>query len=116
MKKHNKYLFVPSKENKSVNSDTSDGYLTQEDDRIKLPHSNFTLLGIVEECVNSAYDESFSKEIVKYVPNAGDGYGGYWNYHLEAWGAQFETAVESMKTLIEKLDLKPTDYILRDEN
>lgn len=121
MKKYNNHIFLGMENDiNSVIADVSDGYLKgfgqNEGKRIKLPHSNYTLLGIVQECIDSPYAEEFSKDIVKYVRNVGDGYGGYWNYHLEAWGAEFDTAVESMKTLIEKLDLKLTDYILRDEN
>ncbi len=117
MKKHNNYIFVSDPGFRGVRADTTFGYLSDGELKVNLPHKNYTLLGIVDECVNSHYAESFSKEIVLYVPMTGDeGYNGYWNYHMEAWGAQFDTAVESMKTLIEKLDLKPTDYILRDEN
>lgn len=117
MKKYNKYLFVEYEGYSGTKQDCSDGYLTEGLDgnrRIKLPHKNYTLLGIVDECINAPYAEEFSKEIVKYVHNVGDGYAGYWNYHKEYWGAELDTAVESMKTLIEKLDLKPTDYILRE--
>lgn len=119
MKKHNRYLFVENDINNVV-MDVSDGYIKgfdqDEGKRIKLPHNNYTLLGIVDECIDSPYAEEFSKELVLYVPASGDeGYSGYWDYNMEAWGARFDTAVESMKTLIEKLDLKPTDYILRDD-
>ena len=120
MKKHNKYLFIEDIGYSGVKGDCSDGYLTEGLDgnrRIKLPHKNYTLLGIVDECINSPYAEEFSKEIVLFVPMSGDeGYSGYWDYNMDAWGARFDTAVESMKTLIEKLDLNLTDYILRDEN
>ena len=119
MKKYKNFLFVEDVGYSGVKGDCSDGYLTEGLDgnrRIKLPHKNYEILGIVDEYLTAPYAEEFSKEIVLYVPMAGDeGYSGYWNYHMEAWGAQFNTAVESMKTLIEKLDLKPTDYILRDE-
>ncbi len=120
MKKHNKYLFIEDTGYSGVKEDCSDGYLTEGLDgnrRIKLPHNNYSLLGIVQECIDSPYAEEFSKEIVLFVPMSGDeGYGGYWDYNMDAWGARFDTAVESMKTLIEKLDLNLTDYVLRDEN
>lgn len=120
LKKHGKYLFVEN-DMTSVIHDVSDGYIKGFDQdagkRIKLPHNNYSLLGIVQECIDSPYAEEFSKEIVLFVPMSGDeGYGGYWDYNMDAWGARFDTAVESMKTLIEKLDLNLTDYILRDEN
>ena len=120
IKEYKNYIFVDEliDYNNGVLGDCSDGYLKSIDGitKVKLPHKNYELLGIVDECLTAPYAEEFSKEIVKYVPNVGDGYGGYWNYHKKDWGAQFDTAVESMKTLIEKLDLKPTDYILKDEN
>ena len=120
MKTYNKYLFIENDIN-SVISDVSDGHIKgfdqDEGKRIKLPHNYYTLLGIVQETYDAPYAEEFSKEIVLYVPMTGDeGYSGYWDYNMDAWGARFDTAVESMKTLIEKLDLKPTDYILRDES
>ena len=121
IKQHKNYIFVDGFiiSNNGVLQDCSDGYLKSIDctTKVKLPHKNYELLGIVDECLTAPYAEEFSKEIVLYVPMRGDeGYSGYWDYHMEAWGARFDTAVESMKTLIEKLDLKPTDYILRDEN
>lgn len=118
MKKHNKYLFIEYEGYSGTKQDCSDGYLTEGLDgnrRIKLPHKNYTLLGIVDECINAPYAEEFSKEIVEYLQSGEDGYGGYCNYMADAWVYHLETAVESMKTLIEKLDLKPTDYILRDD-
>lgn len=118
MKKHNKYLFVEYEGYSGTKQDCSDGYLTEGLDgnrRIKLPHKNYTLLGTVDECINAPYAEEFSKEIVEYYVRHQDGYGGYRNYLDDVFMYHLETAVESMKTLIEKLDLKPTDYILRDE-
>lgn len=117
MKTYNKYLFVENDIN-SVFSDVSDGYIKgfdqDESKRIKLPHNNYTLLGIVQETYDSPYAEEFSKEIVDYVtPN--EGYGGYKDYTVVEYPYYLDTAVESMKTLIEKLDLKPNDYILRDD-
>jgi hypothetical protein len=118
MKKHNKYLFIENDIN-SVISDCSDGYIKgfgeDGDKRIKLPHKNYTLLGIVQETYDAPYAEDISKEIVDNCPNG----EGYWNYSqegLNGWVFQLKSAVESMKTLIEKLDLKPTDYILRDDS
>lgn len=117
IKEYKNYIFVDLNA-KGVTSDCSDGYLKSRDEaniQIKLPHKNYELLGIVDECLTAPYAEEFSKEIVDYSPNG----GGYWNYSHEGvngWVYQFKTAVESMKTLIEKLDLKPTDYILKDEN
>lgn len=99
-KQHKNYIFVDGliDYNNGVLGDCSDGYLKSIDGitRVKLPHKNYELLGIVDECLTAPYAEEFSKEIVDYSP--------------------IKTAVESMKTLIERLDLKPTDYILRDEN
>ena len=119
IKQHKNYIFVDGliDYNNGVLGDCSDGYLKSIDGitRVKLPHKNYELLGIVDECLTAPYAEEFSKEIVDYSPNG----GGYWNYSHEGVNGcvyQFKTAVESMKTLIEKLDLKPTDYILRDEN
>lgn len=116
MKKHNNFLFVELDTN-GIFSDCSDGYLKsfENDNRVKLPHNNYTVLGIVQETIDSPYAEDFSKEIVDYITPI-QGYGGYCNYLVDAWCYHLDTAVESMKTLIEKLDLKPTDYILRDEN
>ena len=117
MKTYNKYLFIEDTGYSGVKGDCSDGYLTEGLDggrRIKLPHNNYTLLGIVDECIDSPYAEEFSKEIVDYVtPN--EGYGGYKDYTVVEYPYYLDTAVESMKTLIEKLDLKPNDYILRDD-
>lgn len=99
MKKYKNYLFVENGID-SVIAYVSDGYIRgfnqDESKRIKLPHNNYTLLGIVDECINAPYAEEFSAEIVEKD--------------------ELSTAVESMKTLIEKLNLKPTDYILRDES
>lgn len=115
MKKYKNFLFVSDFFEESEVT-IQNGYLvSSEGQRIPLPHSNFTVLGIVDECINASYAEEFSKEIVDYSPNG----GGYWNYSHEGvngWVYQLKTAIESMKTLIEKLDLKPTDYILRDES
>lgn len=118
MKKYNKYLFIEYEGYSGTKQDCSDGYLAEGLDgnrRIKLPHKNYTLLGIVDECINAPYAEEFSKEIVDFHPY-GQGCGGYCNYTGKDWCNEFDTAVESMKTLIEKLDLKPTDYILRDDS
>lgn len=118
MKKHGKYLFVEN-DMYSVISDLSDGYIKgfdqDEGKRIKLPHNNYVLLGIVQECIDSPYAEEFSKEIVDYItPN--EGYGGYRDYTVDEWSFYLDTAVSSMRKLIERLDLNLTDYILRDES
>ena len=92
-------------------SDCSDGYLTEALDgnrRIKLPHKNYTLLGVVDECINAPYAEDFSAEIVDK-----DEFGGYLDYELE--GNAYNSASDSFQTLARILDLKPTDYILRDD-
>jgi len=117
MKKHGKYLFVEN-DMTSVISDLSDSYIKgfdqDEGKRIKLPHNNYVLLGIVQECIDSPYAEEFSKEIVDYVtPN--EGYGGYRDYTVDEWSFYLDTAVSSMRKLIERLDLNLTDYILKDE-
>ena len=112
MKKHNKYLFIEDIGYSGVRGDCSDGYLTEGLDgnrRIKLPHKNYTLLGIVDECINSPYAEEFSAEIVEK-----DKFGGYLDYELEEHS--YDSASDSFQTLARKLNLKPTDYILRDEN
>lgn len=115
MKKYKNFLFV-SDFFEETGVSIQNGYLvSSEGKRVPLLHDNFTHLGIVDECINAPYAEEFSKEIVDYSPNG----GGYWNYSHEGvngWVYQLKTAIESMKTLIEKLDLKPTDYILRDES
>jgi hypothetical protein len=116
MKKHKNYIFVELLGGFAINADTSDGYLTSTDGRrVKLPHKNYTLLGIVDECIVAPYAEEFSKEIVDFHPY-GEGCGGYCNYTGAGWCNEFDTAIESMETLIEKMDLKPTDYILKDES
>ena len=112
MKKHNKYLFIEDIGYSGVKGDCSDGYLTEGLDgnrRIKLPHKNYTLLGIVDECINSPYAEEFSAEIVE----KGE-FGGYLDYELEEHN--HDSASDSFQTLARVLNLKPTDYILRDEN
>jgi hypothetical protein len=81
MKLYNNYLFVENDIN-SVIGDCSDGYIKgfeqDEDKRIKLPHNNYTLLGIVDECINAPYAEEFSAEIVEK-----DEFGGYLDYETE---------------------------------
>lgn len=111
MKKHNNYLFVENPHFEGTISDTSDGYLKEycgEERRIKLPHNNYTLLGVVDECINAPYAEEFSKDIVDK-----DEFGGYLDYEIE--GNAYPSASDSFQTLARVLDLKPTDYILRDE-
>ena len=111
MKKHNKYLFIEDIGYSGVKGDCSDGYLTEGLDgnrRIKLPHKNYTLLGIVDECINSPYAEEFSAEIVEK-----DEFGGYLDYELEEHN--YDSASDSFQTLARVLNLKPTDYILRDD-
>lgn len=64
--KTEKYIFVENDTN-SIISDCSDGYIKginqDEGKRIKLPHNNYTLLGIVDECINAPYAEDFRKDI-----------------------------------------------------
>jgi len=112
MKKYNKYLFIEDIGYSGVKGGCSDGYLTEGLDgnrRIKLPHKNYILLGIVDECINAPYAEDFSAEIVEK-----DEFGGYLDYELE--GHNYDSASDSFQTLARVLNLKPTDYILRDEN
>ena len=111
MKKYKNFLFVPYSGYSGVNGDTSDGYLTETNDdnrRIKLPHNNYTLLGITDECINAPYAEEFSAQIVEK-----DEFGGYLDYELEEHN--YDSASDSFQTLVRVLDLKPTDYILRDD-
>ena len=111
MKKYKNFLFVPYSGYSGVNGDTSDGYLTETNDdnrRIKLPHNNYTLLGIADECINAPYAEEFSAQIVEK-----DEFGVYLDYGLEEY--VYEVASDSFQTLARALDLKPTDYILRDD-
>ena len=67
MKKYKNFLFVPYSGYSGTNEDTSDGYLTEANNnrRIKLPHNNYTLLGIADECINAPYAEEFSAQIVE---------------------------------------------------
>ena len=111
MKKYKNFLFVPYSGYSGVNGDISDGYLTEANDgnrRIKLPHNNYTLLGITDECINAPYAEEFSAQIVEK-----DEFGGYLDYELEEHN--YDSASDSFQTLARMLDLKPTDYILKDE-
>ena len=110
MKKYKNFLFVPYSGYSGTNEDTSDGYLTEANNnrRIKLPHNNYTLLGIADECINAPYAEEFSAQIVEK-----DEFGVYLDYELEEY--VYEAASDSFQTLARLLDLKPTDYILRDE-
>ena len=77
MKKYKNFLFVPYSGYSGTNEDTSDGYLTETNNnrRIKLPHNNYTLLGITDECINAPYAEEFSAQIVEK-----DEFGGYLDY------------------------------------
>ena len=110
MKKYKNFLFVPYSGYSGTNEDTSDGYLTEANNnrRIKLPHNNYTLLGITDECINAPYAEEFSAQIVEK-----DEFGVYLDYGLEEY--TYGAALGSFQTLAKILDLKPTDYILRDE-
>ena len=111
MKKYKNFLFVPYLGYSGTNEDTSDGYLTEANDgnrRIKLPHNNYTLLGIADECINAPYAEEFSAQIVEK-----DELGVYLDFELEEY--TYDSASDSFQTLARLLDLKPTDYILRDE-
>lgn len=110
MKQYKKYLFIELLGSCGINGDTSDGYLTATDgQRVKLPHKNCTLLGIADECINAPYAEEFSEEIVSKGEN-----GLYLDYDFNEY--HYESASDSFQTLATKLDLKTTDYILRDEN
>ena len=110
MKKYKNFLFVPYSGYSGTNEDTSDGYLTEANNnrRIKLPHNNYTLLGIADECINAPYAEEFSAQIVEK-----DEFGVYLDYGLEEY--TYGVASDSFQTLARVLDLKPTDYILRDD-
>jgi len=110
MKKYKNFLFVPYSGYSGTNEDTSDGYLTEANNnrRIKLPHNNYTLLGITDECINASYAEEFSAQIVEK-----DEFGVYLDYELEEY--VYGVASDSFQTLARVLDLKPTDYILRDD-
>lgn len=106
-----KYLFISDTGYSGVKSDCSDGYLKESLDgnrRIKLPHKKYELLGIVDECINAPYAEEFAQCIVEK-----DEFGGYLDYELEEHN--YDSASDSFQTLARKLDLKPTDYILKDE-
>lgn len=92
IKKYKNFLFISAKE---LNE-------------LKLPHNNCTLLGIVDECINAPYAEEFSKEIVSKDKN-----DLYLDYELGEYN--YDSAVDSLQTLVGRLDLKPTDYILRNE-
>ena len=52
--------------------------------------------------------EEFSAEIVEK-----DEFGGYLDYELEEHN--YDSASDSFQTLARVLNLKPTDYILRDD-
>ena len=83
MKKYKNFLFIEDIGYSGVKGDCSDGYLTEGLDgnrRIKLPHNNYTLLGVTDECINSPYAEEFSAEIVDK-----DEFGGYFDYELEEY-------------------------------
>lgn len=109
MKKHNKYIFVEDTIKTVVDASVSDGFIVgRKGDKIKLPHKNYTLLGIVDECINAPYAEDFSADIVDK-----DEFGGYLDYELEEHN--YDSASGSFQTLARVLDLKPTDYILRDD-
>jgi len=107
MKKYKNFLFIDFFEEEGVSM--QDGHLvSSEGKRIPLPHKNYTLLGIADECINAPYAEEFSAEIVEK-----DEFGGYLDYELEEHN--YDSASDSFQTLARVLDLKPTDYILRDD-
>jgi hypothetical protein len=111
MKEYKNFLFVPYEGYSGVQSCLSDGFLKEGMDgnrKIKLPHKNYTLLGIVDECINAPYAEEFSAGIVEK-----DEFGGYFDYELEEHN--YDSASDSFQTLARVLRLKPTDYILRDD-
>lgn len=110
MKKYKNYLFTELVSISGINGDTSDGYLTSANGkRVKLPHKNYTLLGIADECINAPYAEEFSEEIVEKDEN-----NLYLDYELGEY--HYESASDSFQTLARTLNLTPTDYILRDES
>lgn len=112
MKKYKNFLFVPYQGVSGTKADTSDGYLTESLDgnrRIKLPHKNYTLLGVADECINSWYAEEFAEKIVEK-----DEFNYYYDYELKAY--HYGSASDSFQTLARKLGLEPTDYILRDDS
>lgn len=115
MKKYKNFLFISDFFEESGVTIQNEYLVSSEGQRIPLPHSNYIYLGIVDECINAPYAEEFSKEVVDYYSGNGEGYGGYCNYMAKEWVYHLDCARASMKTLIEKLDLKPTDYILRNE-
>ena len=83
MKKYKNFLFVEDVGYSGVKGDCSDGYLTEGLDgnrRIKLPHKNYTLLGIADECINAPYAEEFSAEIVDK-----NEFGGYFDHEEKEW-------------------------------
>lgn len=111
MKKYKNFLFVPYSGHSGVMNDVSDGYLKEALDgntKIKLPHNNYRVLGIAGECVNSPYAGLFAEELVEK-----DEFGGYLDYELDEHN--YDSAVDSVQTLFRTLGVKPTDYILRDE-
>ena len=59
------------------------------------------------ENMDTQYEE-FSAQIVEK-----DEFGGYLDYELEEHN--YDSASDSFQTLARALDLKPTDYILRDD-
>lgn len=63
--KTEKYIFIEDTIKSSISGDVSDGYINSWDtkNRIKLPHKNFKILGIVDECINAPYAADFREEI-----------------------------------------------------
>ena len=65
-------------------------------------------MGMCQMGINAPYAEEFSAQIVEK-----DEFGGYLDYELEEHN--YDSASDSFQTLARVLDLKPTDYILRDD-
>ena len=111
MKKHNNHIFVES-DMTHTEYDVSDGYIKgyaqDENKRIKLPHKNYTLLAIADECINAPYAEELSKDIVEK-----NEFGEYLDYELK--DNSYTSASDSFQTLARVLNIKPTDLILRDD-
>lgn len=105
------FIFVLDVHKGYVETDVCDGYFKSSisDAKLKLPHNNYNILGIVDECVNAPYSEKFSDLLVDKNDK-----GIYLNYLDNKY--TFETAKESFLSLKEKLKLNSTDYILRDDS
>lgn len=109
-KTYKNFLFIPCEGYSGIQADLSDGYLKEGLDGnriVKLPHNNYVVLGIVDECINALYAEEFSERIVEK-----DALGNYLDYELGEH--HYNTAIDSFHSLVGRFDLVPTDYILED--